>query len=122
MEAIKEVILIESILTSIKKMIGITEDDTHFDSEIIIHINTAFVVLTQLGAGPPEGFTIQDKNSVWSDFLADNKRLEFVKSFVYLKVKLIFDPPLSSAVIESINRTVEELEWRIMVEIDSHNT
>ena len=108
----------ESILTSIKKLLGITEEYEHFDSDIIIHTNSAFSVLTQLGVGPKEGFRIEDESSEWSDFLKDDSRLEFVKTYVHLKVKLVFDPPLSSAVIESINRQISELEWRINVAVD----
>lgn len=108
----------ESILTSIKKLLGITEEYTHFDTDIIIHINSVFSVLTQLGGGPSVGFFIKDSSSVWSDFVADNTQIEFIKSYMYLKVKLLFDPPLSSAVIEAMNRTISELEWRIMVAVD----
>ncbi len=103
----------ESILTSIKKMLGILEEYEHFDMDIIIHINSVLSILTQLGIGPPEGFSIKDKEAVWTDFIPDNPCLESVKSYVYLKVKLLFDPPLSSAVTESTNRLISELEWRI---------
>lgn len=108
----------ESILTSIKKLLGISEDDTNFDVDVIIHINTAFSILTQLGVGPSEGFSIKDNAAVWTDFIADEKKIELVKTYVYLKVKIVFDPPLSSAVIESINRIISELEWRIQVIVD----
>jgi len=109
----------ESILTSIKKLLGITEEYTHFDSDLIIHINTALGVLTQLGVGPTNGFSIEDEEDLWSDFIGEDHRLEFIKSYVHLKVKLIFDPPLSSAVIESIKETISELEWRIQVQADN---
>lgn len=105
----------QSILTSIKKMLGIVEDYKHFDQDIIIHINSAFMILTQLGVGPPSGFMIYDENSLWSDFITDKAKIEAVKSYVYLKVKLLFDPPSNSAVIESINKTIAELEWRLNV-------
>lgn len=105
----------DSILTSIKKMLGITEDYTHFDADIIIHINAVFSILTQLGVGPSEGFTIQDEKAIWLDFLKDETKMEAVKSYIYLKVKLLFDPPLSSAVIESTNRMISEYEWRLNV-------
>lgn len=103
----------ESILTSIKKMLGITEDYTHFDADIIMHINAVFSILTQLGVGPEDGFVIKDDKAVWTDFIKDNSKMEAVKSYIYLKVKLLFDPPLSSAVIESINRMISEYEWRL---------
>lgn len=109
---------VESILTSIKKLLGITEDYEHFDGELMIHINSVFAILNQLGVGPNAGFVIADKSFVWKDFLNDDKTLEFVKTFVYLKVRLLFDPPQSSAVIEAINRQASEYEWRILVAAD----
>lgn len=105
----------DSILASIKKLLGIPEEYEHFDADVIMHINSAFSVLTQLGVGPEEGFHIKDASTTWFEFLYDDPRLEFVKTFVHLKVKLGFDPPLSSAAIEAINRQVSELEWRINV-------
>lgn len=110
----------ESILTSIKKMLGIDVEYTHFDADIIMHINSVFMILNQLGVGPAEGFTIQDETSVWSDFVSDETpvQLEAIKSYVYLKVKLLFDPPLSSSVIESYNRQIAEFEWRLNVAVD----
>lgn len=109
----------ESILTSIKKMLGITEDYTHFDADIIMHINSVFSILTQLGVGPDDGFVIKDDKAVWTDFIKDNSKMEAVKSYMYLKVKLLFDPPLSSAVIESTNRMISEYEWRLNVASES---
>jgi hypothetical protein len=108
----------ESILTSIKKMLGIAEEYTHFDADLIMHINSVFAILTQIGVGPSEGFSIEDDTDVWTDFIQDNKKLESVKSYTYMKVKLLFDPPLSSSVIESMNRIISELEWRIQVAAD----
>lgn len=104
----------ESILTSIKKLLGIAKDYTHFDDDIIIHINTAFLSLTQLGVGPEKGFSIEDKNAEWTEFLTEDHNLfEAAKSYVYLKVRLLFDPPTSSAVMEAINRNISEIEWRL---------
>ena len=103
----------ESILTSIKKLLGITEEYEHFDSDLIIHINSVLAILTQIGVGPSTGFSISDKYAKWADLIEDDSRLEFVKSYVYLKVKLLFDPPTSSAVAESNKRLCDELEWRI---------
>lgn len=111
----------ESILTSIKKMLGIAEDYDHFDPDIIMHINTALMILKQLGVGPPEGFLIEDDTSTWVEFVNDSIKLESIKSYVYLRVKLLFDPPLSSAVIESMNRMISELEWRINVTAETPN-
>ena len=103
----------ESILNSIKKLLGIAEDQDHFDADIIMHINSVFSVLTQLGVGPAEGFVIEDDINVWNEFLDDNAKIQSVKSYMYLKVKLLFDPPLSSAVISSMERIINEFEWRL---------
>lgn len=109
----------DSILTSIKKMLGISEDYTQFDADLIMHINSVFLNLTQLGVGPDSGFTIEDETTEWTDFINNNAQLQAVKSYIYLKVKLLFDPPLSSAVIESTNRMIAELEWRLNVAAES---
>ena len=108
----------ESILDSIKKLLGIQKEYTHFDSDLIMHINTALSVLTQLGIGPTKGFSISDSTSKWKDFIGDDPRLESVRSFIHLKVKLLFDPPLGTASIEAINRQISELEWRINLTVD----
>lgn len=109
----------DSILTSIKKMLGISEDYTQFDADLIMHINSVFLNLTQLGVGPASGFSIEDETTEWTDFINNNAQLQAVKSYIYLKVKLLFDPPLSSAVIESTNRMIAELEWRLNVAAES---
>lgn len=110
----------DSILTSIKKMLGITAEYTHFDPDIIMHINTVFLTLAQLGVGPSDGYSIEDDYATWSDFLPEgDKRFEAVKTYIYLKVRLVFDPPTSSAVIEAINRSIAELEWRLNVAAES---
>lgn len=109
----------DSILTSIKKLLGITEEYEHFDTDIIMHINTVLGTLTQIGVGPADGYSISDKEDYWSDFINDARKLEAVKSYVYLKVKLLFDPPASSVVMESINRQINELEWRLNVAVET---
>ena len=109
----------DSILTSIKKLLGITEEYKHFDADIIIHINSAFMILKQLGVGPPDGFSISDETPVWSDFIDDSSDIESVKSYVYLKVKLLFDPPLSSAAMEATKQLISELEWRLTLAAES---
>ena len=109
----------DSILTSIKKLLGITKEYQHFDDDLIMHINSVFLVLTQLGVGPSEGFLIEDASAEWSDFLEDPTKLQLVKSYMFLKVKLLFDPPLSSAVIEATNRMISEFEWRLTVAADT---
>lgn len=109
----------ESILISIKKLLGISEEYTQFDDDIIMHINTVFLNLNQLGVGPTAGFFIEDDSAEWAEFIGDNNaQLQAVKSYIYLKVKLLFDPPLSSSVIESMNRMITELEFRLNVAVD----
>ena len=104
----------ESILTSIKKMLGIPEEYDHFDPDLIMHINSVLSILTQIGVGPSEGFRIEDDLATWEDFLDNDTDYESVKSYVHLRVKLLFDTStLSSAVIESMNRMISELEWRL---------
>lgn len=103
----------ESILTSIKKLLGITKEYEHFDDDLIMHINSVFLILTQLGVGPKEGFVIEDDIAEWTDFIGDPTQLQAVKSYIFLKVQLLFDPPLSSAVLEAKNRMIAELEWRL---------
>lgn len=103
----------DSILTSIKKLLGPSVDNTYFDPDIMTHINTVFMELQQLGAGPENGFFIEDKNAVWTDFMQSGTLLNSIKTFIYLKVKLVFDPPSSSAAVDSINRIIDKLEWHI---------
>lgn len=109
----------ESILTSIKKLLGISAEYTQFDDDLIIHINSVFLVLTQLGVGPASGFMIKDSSTDWTKFIEDPTKLQAVKSYMYMKVKLLFDPPLSSAVIESMNRMISEFEWRLNVDAET---
>lgn len=109
----------DSILTSIKKMLGITEEYEHFDEDIIMCINSAFMILTQMGVGPSEGFRIKDKTSYWNEFVSPGANLESVKTYVFMKVKLMFDPPTSSSVLESMKNMISELEWRLNVEAET---
>lgn len=116
----------DSILTSIKKLLGITAEYKQFDADIIMHINTVFMTLNQLGVGPSEGFRIEDDLAVWDDFIkVDDSNPEMipiisaVKSYIHLKVKLLFDPPLSSAVEKAITQSINELEWRLNVQAES---
>lgn len=112
----------ESILTSIKKLLGITEEYEFFDADILMHINMAFMVLYQLGVGPKTAFSIEDKTATWSDFLGDATDLAGVKTYIYQKVKLVFDPPQSSAAIEALKQSIAELEWRLNVTVDPVET
>ena len=111
----------DSILTSVKKMLGITADYTHFDSDIIMHINSVFMILNQMRVGPKEGFSISSDVETWDEFTNDNLTIESVKSYMYLKVGLLFDPPTSSNVLEARNRLVSELEWRLNAIADTES-
>lgn len=110
----------ESILTSIKKLLGITKEYTNFDTDIIIHINSAFVTLNQLGVGPEEVFSIEGESDTWDKFIRDDKKLNSVITYIYLKVKLIFDPPINSSVMEANKQMINELEWRLNVNAESN--
>lgn len=106
----------ESILTSIKKLLGIAEEYTQFDADIIMHINSVFTTLTQLGVGPSEGFYIEDKESEWKEIIPDSNKLQAVKTYIYLKVRLLFDPSsLGSSTLAAYERQIQELEWRLNV-------
>jgi hypothetical protein len=104
-----------SILTSTKKILGIEEDYTVFDLDIMTHINSAFSTLNQLGIGPEEGFEIGDATAEWVDFIGTDLRLNSVRTYVYLRVRLLFDPPTTSYLIDSLRKQVEELEWRLNI-------
>lgn len=108
----------DSILTSIKKLLGIAEEYTHFDTDITMHINSVFFTLSQLGVGPTKGFSIKDAKNTWNEYLPDGELLNAVKTYVFLKVKIVFDPPTSSSVIEAYNKCIAEAEWRINVEAE----
>lgn len=110
----------ESILESIKKPLGIMPEYTDFDNDIIMFINTIFPILRQIGCGPIEGFMITDSNTKWSDYLGEENHvnLQNVKTFIYLKVKLLFDPPAASAHMTAITESIKELEWRIKEECE----
>ena len=110
-----------SILTSIKKLLGIAEEDTSFDQDIIMHINTVFAVLSQLGVGPANGFSIEDDSAIWGDYLGNATNLELVKSYIYMKVRSMFDPPTSSILADAMNKNISELEWRINTTVDPKN-
>lgn len=103
----------DSILTSVKKMLGIEADYTHFDQDIVMHINSVFMILRQLGVGPAGGFVIEDATATWTDFLGDSTDAIAVKTYVYQKVKMVFDPPVSSAAATATTESIKELEWRL---------
>lgn len=109
----------ESILITIKKMLGLDDEYQPFDADVIVLINSALMTLTQLGVGPKNGYAITDYNSKWSDFLVNDVKLEAVKNYVYLKVRVTFDPPTSSSVLEAYKQQLNELEWRLNVQAES---
>lgn len=108
----------DSILISIKKMLGDAQEYTHFDPDIIMHINSVLFILTQLGVGPDEGFMITDETETWDDFVGTRKDLLAIKTLVHLKVRLLFDPPSSSFVIDAMERQIKEFEWRLYVKVE----
>ena len=112
----------DRILPSIKKLLGLADDYDYFDDDVIVHINSAFSTLHQLGVGPDKGFMITDDTETWNNFIPEIKtdKIQFnnVKTYIYLKVKLVFDPPSSSAAMDSIRNMISEYEWRLQVEAD----
>jgi hypothetical protein len=109
----------DSILTSTKKILGIEESYTAFDLDILTHINSVFSTLNQLGVGPAEGFRVEDAGDVWDDFLDGDPRYNSVKTYVYLRVRLLFDPPTTSYHTTALKEEVLQLEWRINAQRES---
>ena len=103
----------DSILTTVKKLIGLDEEYDAFDQDILIFINSILFELEQIGLKPKEGFALSDKTAVWLDYTDDERVLNALKPYIYLKTKLIFDPPTSSSVADSINKVADRFEWRI---------
>ena len=106
----------DSILNSTKKVLGIAEDYAEFDLDIVLHINSVFSTLRQLGIGPAEGFMIEDDGITWDSFLRGDKRFNAFKTYVYLRVRLLFDPPISSFAVTAMQEQIKELEWRLNVD------
>ena len=102
-----------SILKSIKKLLGIDPEYTEFDTDILTHINTFFSVLHNVGAAPVDGFYITDDSATWADFIGDKEHIQMVRTYIYLRVRLVFDPPSTSYAIEALKKQYEELEWRL---------
>lgn len=109
-----------SILQTIKDSAGININDDAFDNELILHINSAFMTLRQLGVGPDTPFVISDRTNLWSEFTEDSNILPMVKSYIALKVRLLFDPPTSSSLMTAMQETLKEYEWRLNVEDDDY--
>ena len=108
----------DSILETIRKMLGPDSTYTYFDPDIIVLINSAISTLVQLGVGPVEGFSITSNHETWSDLLDGYDNLEMVKEYVYLRVKVVFDPPNSGYVLDAYKNEIKELEWRINSQVD----
>lgn len=108
----------DSILDSIKKILGMPPDYDAFDTDLVIHINSVFGILAQLGVGPAGGFSISDNTTLWKAYLGDSKDLEMVKSYIALKVRLVFDPPTIGAVMDATKEQIREYEWRLNVQVD----
>ena len=108
----------DSILMTIRKLVCGDPYADHFDTDLLIHINACFSILDQLGVGPENGFVVTDETQSWSSYVADNRTLNMVKTYVTLKVKKIFDPPLTSSVLEAMDKEISQLEWRLNVAVD----
>ena len=108
----------DSILTSVKKLLGLNEEYTAFDADLIMHINSVLMILRQMGVGPQEGFGISDATATWSEFCQGKEDIEAVKSYTALKVRMLFDPPQSSSTMEATKNLISELEWRLYAECD----
>jgi len=110
----------ENILSSIKTLLGIQETDFNFDDEIIMNINSVFMTLNQLGVGPTTVFKIVDESATWASFFGTRVDLESVKSYVYLKVRMLFDPPQNSFLVDAIEKQIAEFEWRLQVQVEPY--
>lgn len=106
----------ESILNSIKKLLGMDKNFNAFDQDVIIHINSVFLVLNQIGVGPENPFQITGEEELWTDFMEDISKINLVRSYMYLKVRLIFDPPSTGVLHEAMERQIQEFEWRLNIQ------
>ena len=106
------------ILTSTKLQLSLMPEDDSFDDELVIHINAAFSVLTQLGVGPKEGFSITGQNETWDDYVVDIVQASMAKQYVYLKVRMLFDPPSNSTVFNKMKEMADEYEWRLRLQAE----
>ena len=109
----------DSILYTIKKMLGLSADYTPFDTDIVVHINSVLMILKQLGVGPSSGFSITGPDEKWSDYLEDSAKLEAVKSYIYLKVRSVWDSGINSTLSDAIEKQIAEYEWRLNVEAET---
>ena len=111
----------DSILLSIKELLGINSDDIAFDTEIAAHINSTFIELQQMGIGPENGFIISSETETWNQFTNDTLILSAIRTYIYLKVKLVFDPPASASAIESFKNLIDRFEWRLTLSAEMKN-
>ena len=112
----------ESILDTIKQLLGIPTDDDSFDTDVKVNINTAIFNLSQIGVGPANGYIVTSNTQMWNDYIgASLINLEGVKNYIYLKTKLVFDPPTNSTTIQAINDNLKELEWRMQLAVETNN-
>lgn len=105
--------MLDSVLLSTKQMLGISPEDTSFDVNVLMNINTALTILMELGLTEAEDQLVTNDKMTWDDLLGGRTDIEYVKTYVYQKVKMIFDPPTSTAAIDAMQRSINELEWRI---------
>lgn len=110
----------DSILDDVKKLLGITSDYTAFDAEIIMYINSVILILSQLGVGKDSLFRITDSSSTWGDYLSEEDDIEAIKTYMGMKVKLMFDPPSGGTAMEALKSVCSEFEWRINVQVDKY--
>lgn len=114
--------IMDSILNNVKKLLGIDGDDDSFDVDVMTIINSTILSLAQMGIGPPNGFIVTSIENEWADWIVTPTiNLEGIKTYLYLKTKLIFDPPTNSTVIEAFNKSLSELEWRMMLAVETNN-
>lgn len=111
----------DSILISIKKLLGIDSEYRAFDQDVLFAINSSFTILNQLGVGPDRSYRITGDGETWSDFFADKEFIDLAKDYIYLRVRLLFDPPSTGVLHEAIERQISEFEWRLMVQADWNN-
>lgn len=107
-----------SILASTKAALGMTEDYKAFDQQIIMHINSIFSILQQMGVGPKKGFAIKDDSTFWSDYTDNELELQMVQSYMYCRVRILFDPPMNASLLDALKTQYQELEWRLNVAVD----
>lgn len=108
-----------SILKDVRHVLGVHDDDEVFDRDLIMHINSTFNVLRQMGVGPADGFSIKDASSTWDEFLIDEPKLNMARSYLYSKVRLQFDPPNSGTLLEALKQQIAEYEWRMNVDVET---